>query len=558
MESNKPYKQPPNPTDKQRHTLLKDALDNADRPEDYENIINALSPPPNILNYAYPGELKGIKVGIIGGGLAGMSAAFELRKLGCDITIFDAEDRIGGRVYTYYFTKDKKLYSELGAMRIPISHETTWHYINLFRLNTSPFIQNNPNGFVYVNNTRVRNYPENIKEKIYPKYNLTEWERSTPWTELYDYALNFHLNNLNPHIRTEILNILPMYNPQYNTLLNISIRENFEMLGLSPDAVNLIASTDSFIGSLIDTSYNEVLQDNYPVNFSYMYRICGGNVNLPLAFYKSLISEAPKEYDTISQNNLGTITWKGGNWVTGIYKFKNENQVLIKYKNISEDALESFDYIVCAIPFSTLSTVDVNPVFSNRKMQAIRELNYVNGQKTLLLCNKRFWEEDKDYGRIIGGISYTDLSVTNIVYPSDHATNNGSPDEPGVLVGSYSLNNYATHLGSNPDIRIELVKRQIERVHGLPKNYLDSIVTQFKYLDWNSQQWFRGAVAFLNPEQKRIFSYDILKPEYDNKVFFAGEHTSATHAWMQGALHSGMLSADKIALNAKIQKRAVH
>ncbi len=554
MNKNIPAKQPSNPTINQRHILLKNALEKSYRPEDYSNIIKLLGPPPDILNFANPGSLKKTKIGIIGGGLAGMSAAFELRKLGCNITIFDAlENRIGGRVYTYYFDKDKKLYSELGAMRIPISHESTWHYIDLFKLNTYPFIQNNPNGFVYVNNTRVRNTPKNIKEKLYPKYNLNRWERNTPWTELYDYALNFPIKNLNPSIRTEFLNILPKYNPKYNTLLNISIRQNFEMLGLSPDAINLISSVDSFTGSLLDISYNEVLQENYPVNFSYMYRISGGNSNLPLAFFNSLNSKEPKEYDIIPKNDLGTVSWKGGTWVTGIYKNENKNQVFIRYKNknLSKSILEPFDYVVCAIPFSTLSAVDINPSFSNKKMQAIRELNYVNGQKTLLLCNKRFWEEDESYGRISGGISYTDLSITNIIYPSDHALNNSSPYEPGVLMGSYNLNKYSNHIGSDSYLVFELVKRQIEKVHGLPEKYLDSIATEFMHFNWNAQQWFRGAVSFLTPEQKRIFSYNILKPEYNNRVFFAGEHTSATHGWMQGALHSGKLSANKIAAAAK-------
>ena len=216
MEIKNHNKQPSNPTNEQRHILLKDALERDGRIEDYYNIIKLLRPPPDILNYAKPGEFKQIKVGIIGGGLAGMSAAFELRKLGFDITIFDAlEDRVGGRVYTYYFDES------------------------------------------------------------------------------------------------------------------------------------------------------------------------GGNVNLPIAFYKSLTSKKPKEYDGIPRNDLGEVTWKGGSWVRGIYKSENGKGVIIKYqnKNLSEGVVELFDYVICAIPFSTLSTVEINPVFSNRKMQAIREINYVNGQR---------------------------------------------------------------------------------------------------------------------------------------------------------------------------------
>jgi len=105
--------------------------------EDYENIINILAPPTDITNISNPGSFKNINVAIIGGGASGLAAAFELRKLGFDITIFDAlKDRIGGRIYTHYFDKDKKLYGELGPMRIPIGHETSWHYIDIFNLKT--------------------------------------------------------------------------------------------------------------------------------------------------------------------------------------------------------------------------------------------------------------------------------------------------------------------------------------------------------------------------------------------------------------------------------------
>lgn len=549
------YKQPPNPTDEQRHVLLKEGLEEAGRPEDYKNVIGLLSPPPDILNYAHSGEFKGIKIGIIGGGLAGMSAAFELRKLGYDITVFDAsEDRIGGRAYTYYFDEDKKVYGELGALRIPVSHETTWYYINLFKLGTEPFIQNNPNAFVYVHNTRIKNTPKDIEEKLYPKYNLTDLERRTPWRQLNDYAFDYNMKILPPHIRCEILNILPRYSPSYNTLTNISIRENLEMVGLSPDAINLISSVNLFTGSVIDLSYSDLLSTSYPVNFSYLYRVSGGTSNLPLAFYQSLTSNHPNEYNSIPDNDLGTVTWKKGNWVTGIYKNKNQKQVLIRYsnKNLADSALEAFDYVVCAIPFSVLSTVEIDPFFSNRKMQAIREINYTNGQRTLLLCNKRFWEENTDYGRINGGISFTDLPIVNIIYPSDHVVDNGSPDEPGVLIGSYNLNQLATFVGNmEPNIRIEYIKKQIEKIHRLPEKYLDSIAIQSKFIEWNREYWFRGAVSNFTPEQKRIFSYDILKPEYDNRVFFAGEHTSSTHAWMQGALYTGKLAANKIAYATK-------
>lgn len=561
MANNEYQVAPSNPADSQRHEILKESLISAGRPEDFRNVLTLLSPPPDITNYASLEALKGVKIGVIGGGLAGLSSAFELRKLGADITIYDAlDDRIGGRVYTYYFDKDKRYYAELGPMRIPVSHETTWYYINKFKLKTSPFIQNNPNSFVYVHDTRVRNDPEGreFKEKIYPKYSLSEWERNTPWPKLFDYAINYPLANLPPHIRTEILKILPRYSPQYSQLINMSLREIFEMLGLSQDAIYLISSIDPLLGGFLYFSYSELLQEMYPLNFASPYRVEGGLVNLPLAFYKSLISQHPEEYGNIPDKLLGKVAFKLGHYITGISKNTDNEKVILKYRNkhSSKDLIAEFDFVICAIPFSTLREVEIEPLFTNRKMQAIREYNYIDLQKTLLFCNKRFWEEDTEYGRINGGISYTDLPINSIIYPSDHVVDADkfkySPNEPGVIVASYNSDQDAERLGNlNEQRRIKIIKRNVEEVHGLPKGYLDSIVVAYKTVHWLDEQWFRGAVAASYPRQKEIFLYNILMPEYNNKIFFAGEHASATHAWMQGALYSGKLAANMLAYNNK-------
>jgi len=84
--NNSPF-QPDNPDDQTRYALLRHALAENGRIQDFDFIIKEMSPPPDILNIAKPGSFKGIKIGIIGAGLSGLSSAFELRKLGFDITI---------------------------------------------------------------------------------------------------------------------------------------------------------------------------------------------------------------------------------------------------------------------------------------------------------------------------------------------------------------------------------------------------------------------------------------------------------------------------------------
>jgi monoamine oxidase len=123
-------------------------------------------------------------------------------------------------------------------------------------------------------------------------------------------------------------------------------------------------------------------------------------------------------------------------------------------------------------------------------------------------------------------------------------------------VASYNISLDAVRLeNTNKERRKEIIKEQIEDVHGLPKGYLDHIVEKYRTMNWNNEQWFRGAFSMMMPGQKTIFLHDILKPEYNNKVFFAGEHASATHAWMQGALYSGKLAANNLAYNYNFQKQ---
>ncbi|MCX7749300.1 MAG: FAD-dependent oxidoreductase [Clostridia bacterium] len=570
--------QPCNPGDFDRYMLEQYALNQRGRPEDFEYIKRLMSPPADITTIVSPGSLKGIRVGIIGAGLAGLSAAFELRKTGADITLFEAEEsRVGGRVYTYYFDKETPLYGELGSMRIPVSHETVWHYINLFKLPTRPFIQFNENTFIYLKNTRVRNDAQgkNVMMNIYPKYQLKDWERVTPWQQLVYYGLESPLLCADAIKRSELLQVKPIYNPYILYWDFQSNRRIMERSLLSQGGINLISSMAPLPGENLYNSYIDIAQANYPANLSFLYEIPGGTSRLPYAFYYSLKNNYPmNDYPHIPVHLLGKVIMMHGNWITGIHREPAAGKVTLKFSNKENkrDRFEVFDYVVCAIPFSTLRNVDINPLFSSLKMQAIKEVNYIDSMKSLMFCSKRFWEEGGPDEQIIGGGSLTDLPITSLWYPSDHASfcknqttmmyrsypyhklylstqaQKNLASEPGVMIGSYNYSLDAVRLGNlSPDICDDEIKREVEQVHGLPKGYLDKIVLDTKTVDWNREPWARGGLCFFTPEQKRLFSYAMALPEYDNRVFMAGDHISAVHRWMQGALHSGMKAANDLA-----------
>ena len=80
----------------------------------------------------------GVKVIIIGGGLAGLVAAYELSKLRYDVTVLEAQERVGGRVLTLRDFGDG-VYADAGAARIPSDHDLTHKYVREFGLPLIPF-----------------------------------------------------------------------------------------------------------------------------------------------------------------------------------------------------------------------------------------------------------------------------------------------------------------------------------------------------------------------------------------------------------------------------------
>lgn len=181
-------------------------------------------------------------------------------------------------------------------------------------------------------------------------------------------------------------------------------------------------------------------------------------------------------------------------------------------------------------------------------MAAIREVDYIPAQKTLLLCNRRFWQ---DQG-IFGGGSATDLPISTIWYPNDGR----SAEQPGVLLGSYSISIDAIRFGNlHKFLKFEELKRQLEKVHGLPYGYLDSVAMDWRYINWLDEPWSLGGFAFLYPEQRRLYQYAMTVPEYNNKIFFAGDHTSVLHGWINGSLQSAMKAANSLAMEASYHQK---
>jgi monoamine oxidase len=94
------------------------------------------------------------KVIVVGAGMAGLTAAFELMQAGYDITVLEARMRPGGRVYTIRDSFADGLYAEAGAVDFGPSYKHLLHYIRLFDLPMAEPSQTNIKTVVYARGRR--------------------------------------------------------------------------------------------------------------------------------------------------------------------------------------------------------------------------------------------------------------------------------------------------------------------------------------------------------------------------------------------------------------------
>ncbi len=446
------------------------------------------------------------RVIVIGAGIAGLVAAFELRRQGHEPLILEAQNRVGGRVHTI---RDfaPGLYAEAGAMRIPRVHDLTLGYCELFGLQLRPFVMGNPKTLVYINGQRMTVADADAHPDRLP-FDLADHERGKTWSQLWDEATRDFRRRFEEGGVESLDSLLHEYD-------HMSTREFLAAAGFSEGAIELYGIM-SFREANMNAAVVEQLREIVGRSFEDMQEIAGGMDLLPDAFYQQL-----KPYVRF------------GAEVTAIEQA--EDSVTVHYQGAAGRFSVSGDFAICAIPFSVLRDVEILGLpFSRPKQKAIRELNYNASTKILFQVRRRFWESEDG---IVGGTTVTELPIRRICYPSY----SDPDDERGTLLASYTWGQDALRYGAmDAETMIEQALENVAEIH-------PSIRTEFEVgavYSWYDDKWARGAFALFEPEQQTRLQAAITQPE--GRVHFAGEHTSLYHAWIQGALESGIRAAREI------------
>ncbi|RAL24051.1 flavin monoamine oxidase family protein [Thermoflavimicrobium daqui] len=455
------------------------------------------------------------KIMIIGAGMSGLVAASLLKKTGHHVRILEASERVGGRIFTLRSPFTQGEYLEAGAMRIPNIHFLTLEYIKKFNLPLNRFINTTPNDLIYVNgiNTRQKVYEKNPDILRYP---VTRREKGKTAEELVRLALQPIFKQIRQHPRNDLNQIIRAFD-KYS--MDIFLRFNPIGPSLSSGAIEMIKVLTDIEG-YPELAFTEILRGFLiSINpFIRFYEITGGLDRLPKSFLPQLKNE-------ILFNQK----------VVRVVQHPNSITVHATHTKTSKPLQIKGDLAIMTLPFSVLRFIKLEPFhsISHQKRKAIRELHYLAGTKIGIQFKNRFWEKEG----MFGGKSVTDLPMRFAYYPS-----HGFGKANGVVLGSYTLEDDAL-IWERFSKKEAVLKNlaQLAKIHG--KQIFKEFVTGTMH-SWLKYPYTAGAIAMFKPTQETVLYPHILKPE--GRLHFAGEHTSLTHGWIQGAIESGIRAAYEI------------
>jgi monoamine oxidase len=187
----------------------------------------------------------------------------------------------------------------------------------------------------------------------------------------------------------------------------------------------------------------------------------------------------------------------------------------------------SADWCVCTIPLSILSQIEI--AVGAPMQAAINAVPYASSVKVGLQFKRRFWEEDE---QIFGGISYTDLPIRQISYPSTDFNTTGK----GVLLGCYTWNGPNSHefTAMAPQ---ERVKRAVDYGAQIHPQYAKEFENGIS-VAWHRSPFTLGCAGDWT-DAARKQHYDNLC-QIDGRIVLAGEHASHIPAWQEGAILSSL------------------
>ena len=475
--------------------------------------------------FTLDGHGRGTSVAILGAGVGGLCAAYELRKRGYTCTILEARSRPGGRAWTVRngttetelggHTQTAKfgegLWWNPGPSRVPQHHVTIDYYREL-GVPIEVFTNVNENAYVY--GTHAQPQRTRLREAAYGlRGHVDELMAKAVATDALDVAMSKDdRDKLLAYLRDDGgLNTSFTLAPADGRLGYRVNPGGGNQPGIANDPLGLRALVESGFGR--ETGFASEL-DQQPT----MFQPVGGIAALPHAFAARL---------------PGVIAY--GAQVQAIRKRGSGVRIAYRDAQGAERALDA-DYAICTIPLSVLRSIPAD--WSPAMKAAIAAVPYADVTKIGLEFKRRFWEEDD---RIFGGITWTDQPITQIWYPAW-----GYLGKSGILTGTYNFGKTALAMGKlSPAERLRAAIDQGAKIHPqYPHEFSRAFAVAWQNIPHNRGGWATYTVAL-----RKTAYPTLMRP--DGPIYLAGEHISYLTGWQAGALESARQAVASI--NTRVQ-----
>jgi len=437
--------------------------------------------------------LDGASVLVAGAGLAGLAAARDLTTLGAAVTVVDARDRVGGRVWTIRDGFAEQQHAEAGGDMIDEEQSEIRLLAEALGLKLTRILRS---GFGYVRNDASG------RPRIVPRNAARGWERLS--TALESVATPYRLaeQRWDSPIAADIARrsvTAWLDETKADPELRATATGLRGFFLADPDELSLIALIDQF-------------GDTDSPALGAMYRIEGGNDRLATALAQPLGQRLHLNTDIVSVSQRGQVVR------VGVRTAGTLSQI-------------NCDYCILALPASVLRRIPITPALPAQQHEAVSRLKYGRGTKTLMQFAKRFW-------RVPGRPRAFGSPLPFGAVWDGNEEQRGRAGILSLLAG-----------GSASEATQAIVAKDGPRGLAQSLEWLGSQHAELltsRQVIWEQDQHARGGYAYFDSTFDPSLRAWLARP--CGRLFFAGEHTSIRwQGYMNGAIESGRRAAFEIA-----------
>ncbi|MCV0439580.1 MAG: FAD-dependent oxidoreductase [Hydrogenophaga sp.] len=490
---------------------------------------------------AIPAERLGQEVAVVGAGMAGMVAAYELMKLGLKPVVYEAS-RMGGRLRSQVFEGGQGVVAELGGMRFPASSTAFFHYVNRLGLQTQPFPNPlTPAAGCTVVDLEGRTHWARTLADLPPLFS----EVAGAWAQALEEGAGFTglqqaLRERDaPKLKALWDRLVPLWDDRtfYDFVatskafaeLSFHHREVFGQVGFGTGGWD-----SDFPNSML-----EILRVVLTGCDENQHLIVGGVQQVPLGLWQ----HAPAAHElrhwpagtTLAGLHQGAP--RGG--VTAIARAANGQDLVV---TDTWGNTQSYPAVLttCQSWLLTTQIAVEESLFSHKHWMALDRTRYMQSSKTFVMVDRPFWNELRSSGWPQMGMTLTDR-LTRGTYLFDNG-----PDRPGVICLSYAwMGDALKMLPHGTEKRVQLALQALRKIYP-DVDIASHIVGDPISISWEADPHFLGAFKGALPGHYRYnhrmyshFMQDGFAPA-ERGIFIAGDDVSFTPAWVEGAVQTSL------------------